>query len=108
MTQAELAAKMGVTEHCLSRWESGARNPKYENLCRIANALCVDVDKLLPVRRWISVDEGLPEEGKQVLVCTRRGTVFTSHYDHGRWHVAYSVTITHWMPLPPPAIEEEM
>jgi transcriptional regulator with XRE-family HTH domain len=47
MSQAQLASKMGVTNHCISSWERGKRNPKYETLSRIADALGVDVNCLL-------------------------------------------------------------
>ena len=54
---------------------------------------------------WISVKDGLPEEGVKVLACTHKGNILTAHYNRGRWHVAYSVTITHWMPTPEPPKE---
>lgn len=47
MTQAQLASKMGITNHCISCWEKGKRNPKYETLSRIADALGIDVNCLI-------------------------------------------------------------
>lgn len=39
MTQAELAAKLGIPYQSVSQWERGTRNPKQETLKRIAAAL---------------------------------------------------------------------
>ena len=55
-------------------------------------------------QRWIPVSERLPEDGRQVLACTKKGKAFSAHYDHfwGCWGVSHTVEITHWMPLPEP------
>jgi hypothetical protein len=34
------------------------------------------------VQRWIPVTERLPEDGEQVLACTKNGRAFSAHYDH--------------------------
>lgn len=47
ITQDELASKMYVTHHCISMWERGLRQPKYETLARIAGALGINVNRLL-------------------------------------------------------------
>ena len=47
ITQDELASKMYVTHHCISMWERGLRQPKYETLARIADALGINVNRLL-------------------------------------------------------------
>lgn len=47
ITQDELASKMFVTHHCISIWERGLRQPKYETLARIADALGINVNRLL-------------------------------------------------------------
>ena len=52
--------------------------------------------------KWIPVTERLPEDGIQVLVCTKHGKLFPAHSKYGKWRVSGSVTITHWMPLPEP------
>ena len=44
MTQAELAAKMGVTQGVVSRLESGEHSPKLETLNKAAKALGCRVD----------------------------------------------------------------
>ena len=48
MTQGDVAFKMRVTGDCISKWERGFRDPKYNTLCRIADSLGVDVSNLLP------------------------------------------------------------
>lgn len=48
MTQIELAKLIGVTHATLSRYESGAIDPPSSQLQAIADALGVDVGKLLP------------------------------------------------------------
>lgn len=47
ITQEELASKMYVTNHCISMWERGLRKPKYETLVRIADAIGINVNRLL-------------------------------------------------------------
>lgn len=47
MTQAELAAQLGVPQPQIAKWETGARRPKVENLARIAAALNVPLERLL-------------------------------------------------------------
>ena len=47
LTQAELACRLGITNHCISMWEKGTRNPKYDTLVRIADALGINVSNLL-------------------------------------------------------------
>jgi transcriptional regulator with XRE-family HTH domain len=46
LTQKELGKKIGVTAVTVGQWETGKRNPKYETLQRISNALEIDVSEL--------------------------------------------------------------
>lgn len=39
LTQQQLADRIGIHDRLLQRYESGNRNPKYERVCEIANAL---------------------------------------------------------------------
>lgn len=52
------------------------------------------------VQEWIPVKDRLPEDGVQVLACTKHGKAFSAHCEKGRFRVSGSVTVTHWMPLP--------
>lgn len=45
-TQAELGKKLGVSAVMISQWERGERNPKAENIKRIANVFNIN-DKLI-------------------------------------------------------------
>lgn len=47
MTQAELAAKLGISFQSVAQWENDLRNPKYETLQKIALALGMSVSQLL-------------------------------------------------------------
>ncbi|WP_195277047.1 helix-turn-helix domain-containing protein [Anaerotruncus rubiinfantis] len=46
LTQKELGEKLDVTYQTLAQWENDLRNPKYETLQRIADALDVTVEYL--------------------------------------------------------------
>lgn len=47
MGRAELAQKIGVTYHALSKYETNERQPDYETLKKIANLFNVSTDYLL-------------------------------------------------------------
>ena len=47
LTQKELAQQVGIPYQTLQFWENGKRNPKIDNLQRVADALDVDVNWLL-------------------------------------------------------------
>lgn len=51
---------------------------------------------------WISVNDRLPETGKDVIVCHKNGHVALNAYlDRRWWYLDDRNKITHWMPLPP-------
>lgn len=43
LTQAELAARLGVAQPHVARWLNGGREPSWSTVCRIADALGVSV-----------------------------------------------------------------
>jgi len=47
LTQRSLAEKLHVSTQAISSWEQGATYPDIENLCHLAQALSVTLDKLL-------------------------------------------------------------
>ena len=53
MTQAEFAARLGVTGASVSAYENGTRQPSYYILVKIANILGVTTDNLLGRDRYI-------------------------------------------------------
>ena len=56
---------------------------------------------------WISVEERLPENSANVLVCHENGYVTTNAWLIGCWWFKNERNpITHWMPLPEPPKEK--
>lgn len=47
MTQKELGDKLGLSFQSIAQWENDLRNPKYETLERLADALDIHVSQLL-------------------------------------------------------------
>jgi len=47
ITQAELAAKLGVTRGTIANWESGTSNPSIEILLELSRLFEVSVDFLI-------------------------------------------------------------
>ena len=60
------------------------------------------------VQEWISVKDGLPENGKEsALIALRWGEVDIGWCEDGRWRSEFvneyeDGEVTHWMPLPNP------
>jgi hypothetical protein len=54
--------------------------------------------------KWINVNDRLPEEDQEVIVCNFIGEVFIDKYinDWGTWRIGdFDIEeISHWMPLP--------
>jgi len=48
LTQKELGERLGVAYQTLAQWENNLRNPKYETLQRIADALGIERYNLIP------------------------------------------------------------
>lgn len=58
---------------------------------------------------WISVKDRLPQSSDDVLMCTKGSVVAIGFYsDAHKWinrsHI-FNSDITHWMPLPAPAVQ---
>ena len=60
------------------------------------------------MQEWISVDDRLPESGKEgVLIALRWGEVDIGWCEDGRWSSEFineyeEGEVTHWMPIPQP------
>ena len=55
------------------------------------------------VQEWISVDDRLPKNSDNVLVCHNNGLVTTNAWLGSNWWFNNERNqITHWMPLPEP------
>jgi len=46
LTQAELAKRLGVSHQMIAAYESGSKNPKWETIMRLADALDVNPEQL--------------------------------------------------------------
>lgn len=104
----------------LADYYSMHREGDGEFICRkkLKDVLGMDVEELngkmfdfrlknmeVPKERWVSVGKEMPEDGKEVLVCTvtQKGV---RNVDKGyrmgeRFVHRGSAEVTHWMPLPP-------
>ena len=66
------------------------------------------LDSGVTVQEWISVKDGLPENGKEsVLIALRWGEVDIGWCEDDRWRSEFvneyeDGEVTHWMPLPNP------
>lgn len=66
MTQAELAAKLGISFQSVAQWENDLRNPKYETLQKIANALGITVLYLMSDPDINSLEEAQNEYSRHI------------------------------------------
>ena len=57
LSQAELAAGIGVTNKAVSKWETGKAKPGVETIRKLAAALEVSVDELLKIRETVKPAE---------------------------------------------------
>lgn len=75
MTQAELAGKLGVPYQSVSQWERDTRNPKYETLKKIADAIGVEWFTLVP-----------PEESSRIVL-EHTNAVISQEENRGKSYV---------------------
>lgn len=79
MTQAELAARLNVSDDLVGKWELGQRYPDYEMLCRMAGIFGVEPGALFCVDTMI-----LRELGACIPVGTDRGAASARISDYVR------------------------
>ncbi len=75
-SQAELAAKLGVTDKAVSKWEIGKAKPRTETIRRLAALFHVSVDELLALRE----SGGVPTVSKIVVTggpCAGKSTAMS-------------------------------
>ena len=76
--------------------------------CRARSTADLLIANGVTVQEWISVDDRLPENGKEgVLIALRWGEVGIGWCEDGRWDSEFvneyeDGEVTHWMPLPEP------
>lgn len=75
---------------------------KYQD--EIVPGLRKAIENLEAERRWISVEDRLPEDERSVLVRSKHRCLLVGRYfpQFKRWHCAGNVTVTHWVPIPEP------
>lgn len=113
LTQKAVAARMGVSPEHLSRI-LGEKQISIAQKKRIECAIAGNMDKSSQKAKnssWISVNDGLPREGNDVIVaidmreegCWR----LIARRDEDKWASGddlwedeYGCYVTHWMPLP--------
>lgn len=82
MTQQELSIKSEVPLSSIKQYETGKRNPKIEQLQKIADALEVSIDELLPCHITINGESTLPTN---LLVALEQYKNNPNHVDYLRY-----------------------
>ena len=88
--------------------QCGVVNDLHINLyCRLMQSDRAELERLRGERRWIPVEERLPEEDVPVLCVDSRGEQMVAWSGWGEWcGPEIEAEITYWMPLPPLPGEE--
>ena len=71
LTASEVARRIGVSQPAVTQWETGAKVPSVEMLCKLADLYCVSTDYLLGRGELVESipysDEILPPQALRVL-----------------------------------------
>ena len=68
MTQAKLAEILGIPYQSIGQWERGLRNPKYDTLQKIADALNIDLNDLIESDPLPDKKINLRDDGTTVIL----------------------------------------
>lgn len=85
MTQGELAERLGVEQPTIQRWESGKREPKFEQLFEIAAALGVEPGSLIDPEIVVPIGPRLYVKGEVAA---------------GVWREAFELPREEWKAFP--------
>jgi hypothetical protein len=106
----------GFSSDVYNRAYEAVMNALDENKSECAR-LSAELEVVKAERKWISVDERLPEEGKRVLILFENGAVKIGHHwktsqqwatdDGCYYHGASYSWVIGWRPLPQPPQEVE-
>jgi transcriptional regulator with XRE-family HTH domain len=58
LSQDELAARCGVTQQAVAKWESGVSTPRPPTLKKVASTLLIDTNLLLRAAGYLDDDDG--------------------------------------------------
>lgn len=73
LNQRDLAAKLGVKQQTVSRWESGIAVPRPDRVTQLAGVLSVDRGRLLQLAGYLAEDDPLADpEVATVLASIRK------------------------------------
>lgn len=73
LNQRDLAAKLGVKQQTVSRWESGIAVPRPDRVTQLAGVLSVDRGRLLQLAGYLAEDDPLADpEVATVLASVRK------------------------------------
>lgn len=68
LNQRDLAARLGVKQQTVSRWESGIAVPRPDRVTQLAGVLGVDRGKLLQLAGYLAADEPLADPDMSKLL----------------------------------------
>lgn len=64
-----------------------------------------EITELKEANRWRSVEDE-PEEGEEFLIRVESGEIYIAYFDGINWSMRQKgLAVTHWRPLPVPAVE---
>ena len=50
---------------------------------------------------WLSINDKLPEENVDIIICTKHNNIIPATFDNGKFHIYMGyIEATHWQPLP--------
>ena len=72
---------------------------------------CEWIDDAPTASPWHRVEEGMPDDSREVIIFTVSGIIGVGSFIRPNWYQWYSggglpVDVTHWMPLPEPPKED--
>lgn len=89
ITQTELSEKTGISVSTIKKYEAGFRNPKYEQLAKIATALGIDVNT------FFAKKSQTPEELASIIMKldAQTGIEWTATKDETGKYIADSISL---------------
>jgi transcriptional regulator with XRE-family HTH domain len=88
LNQRDLAAKLGVKQQTVSRWESGIAVPRPDRVTQLAGVIGIDRGKLLQLAGYLAADDPLadPELGSVLSAVRSLPDKDLVHVLDAAWH----------------------